>query len=170
MQLDAEMEKRIRARAAKEGVDPDEAIAEAKRVMAGEGGEYAMERPPVERLAPFFPFIRVSELRTEWFGLEQSMPDDDLRCSEFLEKYPPPAAPGAAPKPDDGGGGANVNEAKKWLDAAIARHERHMDGTEATDEKSQQKMMDEMKRARAALDGGGGAAMKPDKMSGSEDM
>lgn len=39
--------------------------------------------------------------------------------------------------------------AKKKLKAAIARHERHMAGTEATDDKSQQKMMDEM---RAALE------------------
>lgn len=39
------------------------------------------------------------------------------------------------------------------LDAAIARHERHMNGTEATSEASQQKMMDEMKAARAALAG-----------------
>lgn len=46
----------------------------------------------------------------------------------------------------------SVAGARKNLKAAIARHERHMDGTEDTDEKSQQKMMDEMKAALAELD------------------
>jgi hypothetical protein len=47
--------------------------------------------------------------------------------------------------------------AEGMLKAAIARHERHMNGTEATDERSQQKMMDEMKAALAALGEGAGA-------------
>ncbi len=38
-----------------------------------------------------------------------------------------------------------------WLAAAIARHERHMAGTEATDEASQQRMMDEMRAAMSGL-------------------
>lgn len=46
----------------------------------------------------------------------------------------------------------SVAGARKKLKAAIARHERHMSGTEATSEKSQQKMMDEMKAALAELD------------------
>ncbi len=50
--------------------------------------------------------------------------------------------------------GGDVAGAVKWLEAAIARHQRHMDGTEATDQASQQKMMDEMKAALAALTGG----------------
>lgn len=40
-----------------------------------------------------------------------------------------------------------MEEAIKWLEKAIARHERHMNGTERTSESSQMKMMDEMKRA-----------------------
>jgi len=41
--------------------------------------------------------------------------------------------------------------AKKWLKKAIARHERHMDGTEATDDDSQKTMMDEMRTALEEL-------------------
>lgn len=44
-----------------------------------------------------------------------------------------------------------LEEAMKWLDKAIKRHERHMDGTESTSEASQQKMMDEMMAAMDAL-------------------
>lgn len=51
--------------------------------------------------------------------------------------------------------------AKKWLKRAIARHERHMDGSEATDDKSQTKMMDEMKKALEELDAD--ASMSMDK-------
>lgn len=41
--------------------------------------------------------------------------------------------------------------ARGQLEAAIARHERHMAGTEPTDETSQQRMMDEMKAALAEM-------------------
>jgi len=37
------------------------------------------------------------------------------------------------------------------LEQAIARHERHMNGQESTSHQSQQAMMDEMRRALAAL-------------------
>jgi len=40
-----------------------------------------------------------------------------------------------------------------WLEKAIARHERHMNGSEKTSEASQMKMMQEMKKALAALQG-----------------
>lgn len=43
-------------------------------------------------------------------------------------------------------------EAVRWLKAAIARHERHMNGTEATSVASQQTMMDEMVAALHALE------------------
>lgn len=55
------------------------------------------------------------------------------------------------PKPDNN---VDVAEARKWLGRAIARHERHMDGTESTSESSQQKMMDEMTKAMFALGAG----------------
>ena len=58
--------------------------------------------------------------------------------------------------PMGGDTGAAVDE----LEAAIARHERHMNGTEATSDASQQKMMDEMKAALAALKGKKAKPMK----------
>lgn len=49
----------------------------------------------------------------------------------------------------------DVPAATGWLNRAIARHERHMNGTEPTTgpagEASQQKMMDEMRAAAKAL-------------------
>lgn len=45
----------------------------------------------------------------------------------------------------------NVQEAKGWLEAAIQRHQRHMDKTEATSMQSQEQMMKEMKNALAWL-------------------
>lgn len=51
----------------------------------------------------------------------------------------------------------NIAEAKKWLNDAIMRHERHMNGTEPTTgrngEISQKLMMEEMKYAYKALSG-----------------
>ncbi len=41
--------------------------------------------------------------------------------------------------------------AMMWLQSAIKRHERHMNGTENTSRESQQKMMDEMTNAMSAL-------------------
>lgn len=54
----------------------------------------------------------------------------------------------------DGGEGMDIDAARKWLERAIARHERHMNGTEATDKASQQTMMDEMRQALDALGDG----------------
>lgn len=45
----------------------------------------------------------------------------------------------------------DIDEAIAWLKKAIARHERHMNGTEPTSDASQMKMMDEMKKALAKL-------------------
>lgn len=120
MQLDPETEKRIRARAAKEGVDPDEAVAEAKRLMSeGGDGEYGMTRPPVERLAPFFPFIRVRELRSCWLGLEDAFEDDELSCSDYLEKHPPSTRAMPAPKPaNDSGNGQRPQQPTNGSSAA----------------------------------------------------
>lgn len=55
--------------------------------------------------------------------------------------------------------GKTLAGAKKKLKAAIARHERHMDGTEATDDDSQQKLMDEMRDALAELGDESGMSM-----------
>lgn len=48
-------------------------------------------------------------------------------------------------------GGADLQAAREQLDAAIARHERHMAGTEPTSDSSQMQMMREMQAARKAL-------------------
>lgn len=53
----------------------------------------------------------------------------------------------------DGNRDESVADAVRYLKAAIARHERHMNGTEATDDASQQLMMDDMRAALAALEG-----------------
>ena len=45
----------------------------------------------------------------------------------------------------------NMNKATEWLEKAIARHERHMAGTEPTNAASQQKLMEEMKKALSLL-------------------
>lgn len=45
----------------------------------------------------------------------------------------------------------HIKEARRMLDAAIARHERHMSGKEATSAASQKKLMDEIKKARSLL-------------------
>jgi len=58
---------------------------------------------------------------------------------------------------------ADMNEARKWLKAAIDLHKQHMEGKAPTTgpegEKSQQKMMDQMMRAYDALGGESMAAM-----------
>jgi len=45
-----------------------------------------------------------------------------------------------------------LKKAKASLNSAIERHERHMNGTEATSKASQQKLMDEMEVAEEALE------------------
>lgn len=55
-----------------------------------------------------------------------------------------------------------MEKAMELLDSAIARHKRHMNGTEKTDEASQQKLMDEIVEARAQL----AACMMESKQSG----
>jgi Tfp pilus assembly protein PilE len=46
---------------------------------------------------------------------------------------------------------SDVMEARAWLSEAIKRHERHMNGTEATSSASQQQMMKEMQNAMSWL-------------------
>lgn len=47
----------------------------------------------------------------------------------------------------------DVASAKTWLKKAIDRHMRHLSGEEPTDDDSQEKMMQEMEAALAALGG-----------------
>jgi len=46
---------------------------------------------------------------------------------------------------------AQIKEARRMLDAAISRHERHMSGKEPTSAASQRKLMEEIKKARSLL-------------------
>jgi len=66
-----------------------------------------------------------------------------LTNNPFLDNLPPVEA--------ERMGSSGIAVAKSKLEAAIARHERHMNGTEPTDKESQMKMMEEMKAALAAL-------------------
>ena len=56
---------------------------------------------------------------------------------------------------DMGGGqkGFSASKAASLLSAAIARHARHMDGSEPTSDASQQQLMSEMEAALSALTG-----------------
>lgn len=67
-----------------------------------------------------------------------------LTNNPFLTDLPPVEA-------EQHAGASALAAAKSSLEAAIARHERHMNGTEPTSDASQMKMMDEMKAALAAL-------------------
>jgi hypothetical protein len=60
-----------------------------------------------------------------------------------------------------------LEEAIKWLEKAIARHERHMNGTERTSESSQMKMMDEMKRALREMKNTSGIRPALEEITGS---
>lgn len=55
---------------------------------------------------------------------------------------------------DTAGKADSISDAREKLEAAIARHERHMNGTEPTSEASQMEMMEEMQAALAELDDG----------------
>lgn len=81
---------------------------------------------------------------------------------EVLERFDPVALREAAQwmrEAKDAAGG-ELAGAISWLEKAIARHERHMNGKEATSEASQQKMMREMKKALAMLSGEKGTGDK----------
>lgn len=91
--------KRIESEAAKRGVDPTKAIAEAERLAASAPGKDAAATssaaPDKAYLIGYLPFIKVRELR-ESIGLP-SIPDDELTCGEFARKYGgSPAAAAAA--------------------------------------------------------------------------
>jgi hypothetical protein len=117
---------------AKSGATVDVAAAKRKRVMRDvKLTKWAVCKAPAHEGAGV--------------TLVKSQPSDDVL--EAIAKAAPAARRAFVhvPLAKDAAG------AKKKLKAAIARHERHMDGTEATDDESQQKMMDEMKEALAEL-------------------
>lgn len=97
MPLDPQQRERIEAEAEKRGADPAKAVAEAERIAgsrdkakpAADGAVApATGKPTFELLLiGVLPFIRVRELRKEWLGLAESLPDDDMTCGAFAAKY-----------------------------------------------------------------------------------
>lgn len=100
--------KRIKDEAEKRGADPAKAIAEAERIAAGRepaerpGGEQPMPGKPVadRLLIGFLPFIKVRELRAEWLGLSERIPDDELTCGEYQLKHGGAGQSAVAPEPE----------------------------------------------------------------------
>jgi hypothetical protein len=101
MPLDPKREQAIRAEAERRGLDPDEAVKRAGGPAPAEAGTTEGGKPTNERLLiGHLPFLKVRELRTEWLGLTERIPDDEMMCGEFAVKYgggaaPAPAAPEA---------------------------------------------------------------------------
>lgn len=96
---------------------------------------------------------KLREFIIEKFGSEsadKAVPDYMLQTLEDSARATDPKTVNAFAEPD-------TQSAIKWLKAAIALHEKHMAGTAPTTgptgEKSQQKMMDQMTSALAALTG-----------------
>jgi hypothetical protein len=105
MPLDRDMEQRVRAAAEARGHDPDEAVAEAEKRMASRAAKGnapktgEASRPVADRLlVGFLPFIKVKELRANWLGLPDSIPDDELTCAQYQAKHGGAAAAPAAPE------------------------------------------------------------------------
>lgn len=109
MPLDPATEKRIRDEAARRGVDPGDAVAEAEKFAAkkqpsatGSSDEPAKPdgRPTFDRfLLGALPFVTVREFRSVWLGLSERVPDDDLMTGDFLAKHGGAAAAPAEPDP-----------------------------------------------------------------------
>lgn len=96
MPLDPSTEQRIRAEAARRGVDPARALARAEELKRSEPAQAEQPEKLVDKLLiGHLPFVRVRELRT-LLGLTERVPDDELMCGEFAAKHGGDAAPAAA--------------------------------------------------------------------------
>lgn len=95
-----------------------------------------------------------------------SLADIELRKNGQAMDAAKPVAGGASGPVRPAMPSNDMSAAKTNLDAAIARHERHMNGTEATSDASQQKMMEEMTAARAAITGDAKSAEAAAPMAG----
>lgn len=122
----------------------------------GPDGEIVLT-PPVEVVAQTSTeYVPVPEAPGE---VEDDLPDAEGEAAMNNRPSRPVRKPQAATgKPCGCGAGQNeyqpdVATAIRWLGSAIERHMRHMNGTEATSEFSQQLMMDEMQQAYSALTG-----------------
>lgn len=84
------------------------------------------------------------------FGLDEAdkvIPDYEVRSIEDAARTPENKTMSAFAENIK----ADLAGARKWLAAAIARHKKHIDGSEPASEASQEKMMDEMESALDAL-------------------
>lgn len=108
MALSAKQLSKIRGLAQELGLSPADLIAEAEGLASqtkpdspssdSTGDAPSDGKPIFERLLiGAFPFIRVRELRQNWLGLTERVPDDEMMCGEFAAKHgggqPGPAAP-----------------------------------------------------------------------------
>lgn len=110
--------------------------------------EAAMQPNPMQQLQQAAGQAAVEETRSKTMLNVAKAHETGARPLIESFKAGAQSVPGAMPM--DAG---NTQTAVAKLEAAIARHERHMDGTEPTSDASQMKMMDEMKAALAALKG-----------------
>lgn len=106
MPLDAATRERVIAEAKRRGVDPDAAVAAAERVAPKPNtdkdvGDKSADpsRPIADRLLiGFLPFIKVRELRANWLGLDERIPDDEMTCGDYQAKH---GGAAAAPASND---------------------------------------------------------------------
>lgn len=91
MSLDPAVEQRIRAEAARRGIDPGKAIAHAESIAPKADSQAHADAPahPVfdRMLIGALPFVTVREFRSVWLGLDARIPDDELMCGEFAAKH-----------------------------------------------------------------------------------
>jgi hypothetical protein len=86
--LDPSVESRVRAEATRRGIDPEAAVAEAKRIASTPEAEAVPSKPIADRmLVGFLPFIKVRELRAGWLGLDDRIPDDEMTCGDYQLKH-----------------------------------------------------------------------------------
>lgn len=108
MPLDPAKEQAVRAEAKRRGVDPDRAVAHAEgladksptsEASKPDGSGDTPSRPVADRLlVGFLPFIKVRELRANWLGLDERIPDDEMTCGDYAAKHGG-AAPASAEPP-----------------------------------------------------------------------
>ena len=106
MPLDPAARERVIAEAKRRGVDPQAALAAAKKVAPKTSAESSdkpsgdSSRPIADRLLiGFLPFIKVRELRANWLGLDERIPDDELTCGDYQAKHGGAAAAPANDSP-----------------------------------------------------------------------
>ena len=106
MPLDPAARDRVIAEAKRRGIDPQAALAAAEKVApkadqpSDKPASDAPARPIADRLLiGFLPFIKVRELRANWLGLDERIPDDELTCGDYQAKHGGAAAAPANDSP-----------------------------------------------------------------------